>query len=84
MLLIQDCEATDLRALQQGEKVKPHKVAANNCHVIRFFDVFFNNLSIPVPGDLWIVLGQLWCHLGEDGGQQHQPGWQEQGQGKAF
>ena len=26
MMVIQDCEATDLRALQQGEKVKPHKV----------------------------------------------------------
>ena len=33
MMLIQDCEATDLRALQQGEKVKPHKVVAKNNHI---------------------------------------------------
>ena len=29
--MTQDCEATDLRALQQGEKVKPHK--AKNNHI---------------------------------------------------
>lgn len=31
--LTQDCEATDLRALQQGEKVKPHKVVTKNNHI---------------------------------------------------
>jgi len=29
-IVVKDCEATDLRALQAGEKVKPHKVTCGN------------------------------------------------------
>ena len=88
----QDCEATDLRALQQGEKVKPHKVVAKNNHIHNgIINKFWGCRPEQIhqqpkwsAGDLWLVLGQLWSHLGEDGGKQHQPHWQEQGKGWAM
>ena len=70
--MTQDCEATDLRALQQGEKVKPHKVVAKNNHnrimelSINFEDVilskFTSNQNDPqVTCGLFLVnSGVIW------------------------
>ena len=45
IMMTQDCEATDLRALQQGEKVKPHKVHNfHPHHTLNFFSFSSSNL----------------------------------------
>ena len=59
--MIQDCEATDLRALQQGEKVKPHKVEEEI--IITIIIIIITIIIIIITVIIIITIIQVTCGL---------------------